>query len=100
MGQLTKANSERPSGSLPSNTEENPSENLKAITLRSGKQVETRVEDGPSVKEKRVAVEEDPKSGESMVEGNNGERNDESQPQTPSKSPEYKPPIRYQAKLR
>ncbi|XP_039116603.1 uncharacterized protein LOC120252498 [Dioscorea cayenensis subsp. rotundata] len=39
VGQLSRANSERPPGSLPSNTENNPREHLKAITLRSGKQM-------------------------------------------------------------
>lgn len=54
--QLVRANSERSSGSLPSNTEENSREHLKVKTLRSGKQVETRAKEGPSIKEDRVTV--------------------------------------------
>ena len=40
MGQIAKTLAERPQGSLPSNTETNPREQVKAITLRSGKEVE------------------------------------------------------------
>ncbi|XP_039120822.1 uncharacterized protein LOC120257383 [Dioscorea cayenensis subsp. rotundata] len=55
MGQLAKENSKKPSGSLPSNTEENPREHLKAIALRNGRQVEIMVELEPSVMETGVA---------------------------------------------
>ncbi|XP_039141233.1 uncharacterized protein LOC120278519 [Dioscorea cayenensis subsp. rotundata] len=98
--QLAKVNSEHPSVSFTSNTEKNPREYLKAIDLRSRKQVETRVEDDPSVKEKRVPIEADPQSTEPIVEGNNRERNNESQSRTPLKSPKYKPLIPYSARLK
>ena len=39
IGQLAKMISERQQGGLPSNTESNPREHVKAITLRSGKQL-------------------------------------------------------------
>ena len=39
MGQLVKIVSERPQGALPSNTEQNPREHVKAITLQSGKEI-------------------------------------------------------------
>jgi len=40
VGQIAKTLAERPQGSLPCNTEINPREQVKAITLRSGKEVE------------------------------------------------------------
>ena len=39
MGQLANAVAQRNQGNLPSNTETNPREQLKAITLRSGKEI-------------------------------------------------------------
>ena len=39
VGQLANMMSGRQHGSLPSNTEKNPIENIKTIILRSGKQV-------------------------------------------------------------
>ena len=44
MGQLAKATLERQQGSLASNTEAYLREQLKAITLRSGREVEMRTE--------------------------------------------------------
>ncbi|KAJ0985421.1 hypothetical protein J5N97_003777 [Dioscorea zingiberensis] len=41
MGKMAKTLSERPHGSLPSNTETNPREQCKAITLMSGKEIES-----------------------------------------------------------
>ena len=41
MGQLTNSLSVRNQGSLPSNTEKNPKEQLKAITLRSETEILT-----------------------------------------------------------
>ena len=55
---MAKANSERPQGSLPSNTEANSREHLKAISLRSGKLVETKAEKSPSVEENKVVLQE------------------------------------------
>ena len=40
IGQLAKMFSERTQGTLPSNTETNPREHVKAITIRSGKELE------------------------------------------------------------
>ncbi|XP_027368323.1 uncharacterized protein LOC113874285 [Abrus precatorius] len=37
LGQISRLLSERPQGSLPSNTETNPKEQVKAVTLRSGR---------------------------------------------------------------
>ncbi|XP_039118484.1 uncharacterized protein LOC120254447 [Dioscorea cayenensis subsp. rotundata] len=99
-GNLLGANSERPPGSLPSNTENNPREHLKAITLRSGKQVEARAEEGSSTKHNGVAAREDPKPSESELEGVK-EKQDEGTIQLPTpRIPEYKPVIPYPARLR
>ena len=40
IGRMTKIISERPRGSLPSNMETNPREQVNTITLRSGKKLE------------------------------------------------------------
>ncbi|XP_052185205.1 uncharacterized protein LOC127796840 [Diospyros lotus] len=45
IGQLAQAISERPQGDLPSNTKKNPREHVKAITLRSGKELESLEEE-------------------------------------------------------
>ena len=47
VGQIADTLAERAQGALPSTTETNPREYVKAITLRSGKQVETQ----PTTKE-------------------------------------------------
>ncbi|XP_039123368.1 uncharacterized protein LOC120259985 [Dioscorea cayenensis subsp. rotundata] len=100
VGQLARANSERPPGSLPSNTKNNPREHLKAVTLRSGKQVEARAEEGSSTKHNGVAAREDPKSSESEIEGVK-EKQDEGTIQLPTpRIPEYKPVTPYPARLR
>ncbi|XP_039120906.1 uncharacterized protein LOC120257485 [Dioscorea cayenensis subsp. rotundata] len=100
VGQLARANSERPPSSLPSNTENNPREHLKAVTLRSGKQVEARAEEGSSTKHNGVAIQEDPKPSESDVEGVK-EKQDEGTIQLPTpRILEYKPVIPYPARLR
>ncbi|XP_039121320.1 uncharacterized protein LOC120258044 [Dioscorea cayenensis subsp. rotundata] len=100
VGQLARANSERPPGSLPSNTENNPREHLKAVTLRSGKQVEARAEEGSSTKHNGVAAREDPKPSETELEGVK-EKQDEGTIQLPTpRIPEYKPVIPYPARLR
>ena len=59
VGQLARASAERPQGSLPSNTENNPREHLKAATFRSGKQLEERAKESPSSSNEKVAVQED-----------------------------------------
>ena len=41
IGQLANSLTMRNQGSLPSNTEKNPKEQLKAITLRSGTEIQT-----------------------------------------------------------
>jgi len=66
VGQIAKSLSERPQGSLLSNTETNPREHVKAITLRSGREVESRLAlEKTSVEApKDVEVEEVPKRKE------------------------------------
>ncbi|XP_039116475.1 uncharacterized protein LOC120251891 [Dioscorea cayenensis subsp. rotundata] len=96
----TESKFERPPGSLPSNTENNPREHLKAVTLRSGKQVEARAKEGSSTEHDGVAVREDPMSSESLVDGGK-EKQDEEILQLPTpRVPEYKPTIPYPARLK
>ncbi|PPS19993.1 hypothetical protein GOBAR_AA00591 [Gossypium barbadense] len=74
--------SERPLGSLPSNTEPNPNEHVKAVILRSGKVL--------AESERKPPYEDD------RTEGDEGkpENNDNPMPK------EYKPPIPYPTKLK
>ncbi|XP_010247004.1 PREDICTED: uncharacterized protein LOC104590158 [Nelumbo nucifera] len=51
FGQLVQAISVRPQGGLPSNTEKNPREQVKAITLQSGKELRKEEKDDEQVKE-------------------------------------------------
>ncbi|KAL5557784.1 hypothetical protein UlMin_033995 [Ulmus minor] len=53
VGEISKLLTERAQGALPSNTERNPREEAKAITLRSGKELEK------SKEESKHAIEED-----------------------------------------
>lgn len=71
MGQLANTNTEYSASSLPSNTEKNPREHLKAITFRSKKQVETRVE------ENRESIEEDLSTAEKTIERSKEKKNEE-----------------------
>ena len=69
VGQIAKLLSGRPQGSLPGNTEANPKEQVKAITLRSEKQLDSDVDKlVPATMEKgnEGIIEED---GTSEVEG-------------------------------
>lgn len=52
IGQMQKTFMGRPSGSLPSDTENNPRERVQAITLRSGKQLPSPTIDVKSNEEK------------------------------------------------
>ncbi|PPS11002.1 hypothetical protein GOBAR_AA09647 [Gossypium barbadense] len=74
--------SERPQGSLPSNTEPNPKEHVKAVTIRSGKVL--------TESEKKLPQEADRKEDEKV------------KPKISKKLVlrEYKPPILYPAKLK
>ncbi|KAG8478704.1 hypothetical protein CXB51_028539 [Gossypium anomalum] len=82
IGQLSKLISERPSGSLLSNTEPNPKEHVKAVTLRSGK----------------VLVESEKKLLQEAVMSKREEEKPENNDKPASK--EYKPPVSYPAKLK
>lgn len=60
VGQIAKMLLKRPQGSLPSNTEVNPREHVKAITLRSAQEDEMRVEkEQGSEKTKPTEIEEE-----------------------------------------
>ncbi|KAJ8769542.1 hypothetical protein K2173_005145 [Erythroxylum novogranatense] len=65
MSQIASLIKERPSGSLPSNTEANPREHAKAILLRSGRQLE---EVKKKQKDKKVEKSEEDESRESGKE--------------------------------
>ncbi|XP_039118815.1 uncharacterized protein LOC120254900 [Dioscorea cayenensis subsp. rotundata] len=90
VGQLARANSERPPDSLPSNTENNLREHLNVVTLRSGKQVEARAEESSSTKHNGVAIQENPKPSESEVEGIKEKQDEGTLKLLTPRIPEYK----------
>jgi len=60
MGKIAKILAERPQGSLPRNTEINPREQVKSITLRSAKEVERNLPLEKTQEEpKAVEIEEE-----------------------------------------
>jgi len=60
VGQIVKTLAERPQGSFPSNTETNPKKQVKAITLRSGKEVKRNIsQEKTQEAPKAVEVEEE-----------------------------------------
>nr|XP_027093531.1 uncharacterized protein LOC113713922 [Coffea arabica] len=86
IGQIASALTNRNQGELPSKTEVNPKEHVKAITLRSGKQLEdhpvVEVEKGESEKQ-----EEKQRNQEAIVEENSREKPRESQPSSSTTIP-------------
>ncbi|KAL5563299.1 hypothetical protein UlMin_033046 [Ulmus minor] len=59
VGEISKLLTERAQGALPSNTERNPREEAKAITLRSGKELEKSKEASKQVIEEDTSVPKD-----------------------------------------
>ncbi|KAL5573288.1 hypothetical protein UlMin_022885 [Ulmus minor] len=59
VGEISKLLTERAQGALPSNTERNPREEAKAITLRSGKELEKSKEVSKQVIEEDTSVPKD-----------------------------------------
>lgn len=101
VGQLARANSECSPSSLLSNTENNPREYLKTITLRSKEQqVEARAWEGLSVKKDSVIVQEDPKPAEPIIKEDENKHNELHPQQQQSMVFEYKPYIPYPARLK
>ena len=82
IGQLAKMISERAPGSLPSNTEPNPKEHVKAVTLKNGKVLTEPEKKLPQESDKEKDVEVKPKVNITPV------------------LKEYKPQIPYPEKLK
>ncbi|KAJ4724584.1 DNA-directed DNA polymerase [Melia azedarach] len=116
VGQLTSMMTERQQGSLPSNTETNPKEQVKAITLRSGKQLE---EPQGKMKAQKEGQSEVSASNQAKTEEEVGEKEmectvDTNKEETPSLAahetmtpqkkllspPPYVPPIPFPQRLR
>ena len=57
MGQIANALMSRNQGNFPSNTETNPREQVKVITLRSGKELESPTKSNSS-KQEKASIEE------------------------------------------
>ncbi|XP_039134242.1 uncharacterized protein LOC120271634 [Dioscorea cayenensis subsp. rotundata] len=91
VGQLARGQSERSSGSLPRNTKINPREQLKAVTLRSGRQLEARERGIPSASNDGVAVQEGPNLSDDASKENGRKTVEDSPNSNISKGHEYKP---------
>ncbi|KAJ0985464.1 hypothetical protein J5N97_003820 [Dioscorea zingiberensis] len=91
--QMAKSLAERPQGSLPGNTEENPrGEQCKAITLRSGKEVELSVTKPPVNTPIEIEDSEPVVNSEEVKKGKD-------KPLEASPVPPYRPPVPYQTRL-
>lgn len=78
VGHLARVITEQPQGSLLRNTKANLREHLKAILLRSGKTIETRTDQSPSVEMKRAVVQEGPSALEEPIEEDDQKGEEES----------------------
>ena len=94
VGQIANTLAERAQGALPSISETNPQEYVKAITLRSGKQVETQ----PTTKELYSSPTE--KTHSDTQEEENIQATVEPKPTTSTTSPPYVPPIPFPQRLK
>ncbi|XP_071939988.1 uncharacterized protein [Coffea arabica] len=86
IGQIASSLNNRNQGELPSKTEVNPKEHVKAITLRSGKQLE----DPPMMeveKDENEKQEEKQRNQEAIVEENSREKSRENQPSSSANIP-------------
>ncbi|XP_071939213.1 uncharacterized protein [Coffea arabica] len=86
IGQIASSLNNRNQGELPSKTEVNPKEHVKAITLRSGKQLE----DPPMMeveKDENEKQEEKQRNQEAIVEENSREKSRENQPSSSATIP-------------
>ncbi|XP_071940114.1 uncharacterized protein [Coffea arabica] len=86
IGQIASSLNNRNQGELPSKTEVNPKEHVKAITLRSGKQLE----DPPVMeveKDENEKQEEKQRNQEAIVEENSREESRENQPSSSATIP-------------
>ncbi|XP_027178132.1 uncharacterized protein LOC113777297 [Coffea eugenioides] len=86
IGQIASSLNNRSQGELPSKTEVNPKEHVKAITLRNGKQLE----DPPVMeveKDENEKQEEKQRNQEAIVEENSREESRENQPSSSATIP-------------
>ena len=94
VGQIANTLTERAQGALPSNTETNPREHVKAITLRSGTQIEAR----PAIKETPC-----PPPKEASQETQDKETNQSKAEPTPpsyATAPQSVPPVPFPQRLK
>ena len=101
MGQLANSLTMRNQGSLPSNTEKNPKEQLKAITLRSGTEIQTPKATMDYEQEKKKDEEKVQENEwiEVQVEKEQEEELVIEKPPPPPVKP-YKPPAPYPQRLK
>ncbi|XP_048231232.1 uncharacterized protein LOC125370274 [Ricinus communis] len=97
IGQLSRMMAERQPGTLPSNTESNPREHAKAITLRSGKELTSSFKPFAN-KDSNVQVDESEKKDKPEEKEKGAVEEKEDSKKIPLRP--YQPPIPYPAKLR
>lgn len=100
MGQLANLVSERTQGALPSNTEKNPKEHVKAVTLRNGRQLEEPKQvEGLNELKKEPTQETKTKEEPKLCDATNSEKNCNSVGKNFVER-KYVPPLPYPQKLK
>ena len=98
IGQMALQMSNRPSGSLPSNTEQNP-RGVNAIMLRSGKEVETAAQEVEITAQEAHNKQEVHKEQEEEKKDKGKQKEEEPKPKPPAVKP-YVPPIPFPGRLK
>ena len=101
MGQLANSLTTRNQGALPSNTEKNPKEQVKAITLRSGTEIQTpkATMEYKERKNKGEEQQDDQKAETPKEPEVKEENNEKAKPTSPPIKP-YEPPVLYPQRLK
>ena len=92
MGQLANSFATRNQGALPSNTEKNPKEQVKAITLRSGTEIQTLKATKEYEEKKLKGEKEQSDEGAELLKGPEVKLEEKAKPKAPPIQP-YEPPV-------
>ena len=94
MGQLVNSSATRNQGALSSNTEKNPKEQVKAITLRSGTEIQTSKAIIEDEEKKNEGEKEHSDEGTEISKAPEVKMEEEAKPKAPPIQP-YEPPAPY-----
>ena len=99
MGQLANSLAIRNQGALPSNTEKNPKEQVKAITLRSGTEIQTPKATLEYEEKKNEGEKEHGDEGAEIPKEPEVKMEEKPKPKAPPIQP-YEPPVPYPQRLK